>query len=104
MGRGLSPLQQGIMKHATEHGYINPFRASELAVNSFEGWQSKAYRVVASRSLRRLCERGLLVQERVHWGHHHQRVYRLPTFTGKYEADVIERKECPECSLNKVDF
>ena len=86
MGRGLSTLQHDIMKHATEHGYINPFRASELAIDSYEGYQSKAYRVVASRSLRRLCERGLLRRGLLHWGHHRQRIYSLPDFKGKYGA------------------
>src|SRR5207302_2201230 len=78
MGRGLSELQQVLMTLARRQGFIAPYEAVKLAwevgctsnrPHDGHGWddydtKQKRFAAIASRSLRRLVERGLLTFER----------------------------------------
>jgi hypothetical protein len=105
MGRGLSPLQTAIMKHADEHGYITPSKAVECAWRSWDGSTSKNYRAIysvsASRALCRLVSRGLLKRKSLLTMRackiiRRPTVYTVLTFTGPYEA-AIGTRVCREC-------
>ena len=87
MGRGLSPLQQDIMMHATEHGRIQPSQARDLAFEHGEflsgnGWH--VGKVVASQALRRLVKRGLLKK-------HRSRLIGWQNFYHPVDVEPVER-------------
>lgn len=72
MGRGLSPVQHAIMKQARMCGYVTPAQAVEESwANPMSVRRDCSFRTqsawvasTASRTLRRLCQRGLLWYER----------------------------------------
>lgn len=89
MGRGLSPVQTDIMEHARRQGFITPYDARECAwknvslddtSRSFAATNAVAA-AIASRSLRRLVARGLLVFERRRF-RRQASVYRLTGWYG----------------------
>lgn len=88
MGRGLSPVQNEIMEVARRQGFITPYDARECAWMNVSWDVSRSYSdcyataaAIASRSLRRLVARGLLVYERTRWVGHAD-VYRLAGWYG----------------------
>jgi hypothetical protein len=89
MGRGLSPVQNEIMQVARRQGFITPYDARECAwrnvslddtSRSFAATNAVAA-AIASRSLRRLVARGLLVYERRRFLRQ-SNVYRLTGWYG----------------------
>lgn len=83
MGRGLSPVQNEIMQVAQRQGFITPHDAVECSfinVSPF-GNPIATASAIASRSLRRLVARGLLVYDRALWRRHSD-VYRLAGWYG----------------------
>jgi hypothetical protein len=96
MGRGLSPVQHAIMKQARLCGYITPAQAVELGSYAE---RLDDVRSTASRALRRLCVRGLLVKEWSgywKWGWR----YRLAGWSGPLPSRYLEIMNAPE----KDDF
>jgi len=94
MGRGISPLQTGIMKHATEQGFIAPYEAVEIAwsfipddaTDDYAGYDlddkgRNGASASASRSLRRLVARGLLIYVRARF-YRQSDVYRVAGWVG----------------------
>jgi len=94
VGRGLSTLQQDIMKHVQEKGRILPRQALDLAFTCGEFLSGNEWHVaksVASQALRRLVKRGLLKRHRarfVGW----QNFYHLATVE-PVERDQFGRTE-----------
>jgi hypothetical protein len=83
MGRGLSPVQHKIMEHARRQGFITPHDAVECAFTNVSeyGDPVATASAIASRSLRRLVQRGLLIFERRRF-RRQSNVYRLAGWYG----------------------
>jgi len=82
MGRGLSSVQKRIMEEAGK-GFITPHEAVELAMENVS-WKGDAIRTasaIASRSLRRLVTRGLLIKMPARY-RKQASVYRLKEWVG----------------------
>jgi hypothetical protein len=87
MGRGLSPLQKDILKHAQEHGRILPSQALDIAFDHGKYLSDNPWTVgkaVASQALRRLVNRGLLLRHRC-------RFVGYPTFYHLPTVEPVER-------------
>jgi hypothetical protein len=92
MGRGLSPVQHAIMEQARLRGYVTPAKAVELGSHAE---RLDDVRSTASRALRRLCIRGLLVKEWSgywKWGWR----YRLAGWSGPLPSQYSEIMNAPD--------